>query len=465
MSIKFKYKIAEVNHKQNNSRIKKKVNWDKVDKEWYSAYTDTHIDSLQIKENMEETAVEEGILKLCELLRETADLTSSSKAIFNAKPKLKVWTPEIQVALKQRGKKYKVWKNHGKPNNKNNKMLMEKKQSKKDFRRAVRIELAKQKKKNKEKETILETRTKDAKMFHKLVRNNRKKGNDAIMELEVNGEKYVENDNIINGFQEHFSSLATFNEKTRIDSLYYNLVEDDIQSINKLVQQNNIKNVTSEEITKAIRSINKGKSADYHGITIEHIIYAGSDTEKPLVPLVQCIFKHGSISETLKMGLLTLVFKNKGTRQQAINYREITVLPVIGQIIETIIKKRTNDRVLETQNKKQRGFTAGSSSLNSALPIEESYRESKDNNITLYLVLLDAKAAFDTVIHSHMLRRVFLAGIDDGHQELEKTCRESELPTVRDHNGQSRSLTPLSSSRSQNNVSGRVICFSVDCYF
>ena len=52
--------------------------------------------------------------------------------------------------------------------------------------------------------------------------------------------------------------------------------------------------------------------------------------EKLLVALVRCIFKHGSIS--LKMGLLTPVFKNKGTRQQAINYREITVLPVIGKI-------------------------------------------------------------------------------------------------------------------------------------
>ncbi|CAC5378994.1 unnamed protein product [Mytilus coruscus] len=78
----------QVKHKQNNSRIKKKVNWDKVDKQCYSAYIDTHIDNLQINENMEETAVEEAILKLCELLRETADLTSSSKAIFNAKPKI-----------------------------------------------------------------------------------------------------------------------------------------------------------------------------------------------------------------------------------------------------------------------------------------------------------------------------------------------------------------------------------------
>jgi hypothetical protein len=36
--------------------------------------------------------------------------------------------------------------------------------------------------------------------------------------------------------------------------------------------------------------------------------------------------------------------------------------------------------------------------MNSALPIEESCRESKDNNAILHLVLMDAKAAFDTDI-------------------------------------------------------------------
>jgi hypothetical protein len=41
--------------------------------------------------------------------------------------------------------------------------------------------------------------------------------------------------------------------------------------------------------------------------------------EKLLVALVGCIYKHGSISESLKMGLLTPVFKNRGTRQVSLN--------------------------------------------------------------------------------------------------------------------------------------------------
>jgi hypothetical protein len=44
----------------------------------------------------------------------------------------------------------------------------------------------------------------------------------------------------------------------------------------------------------------------------------------------------GIVSEILKLGLLTPVFKNKGSNKCAVNYRGITVTPVIQKIIETI---------------------------------------------------------------------------------------------------------------------------------
>ena len=107
------------------------------------------------------------------------------------------------------------------------------------------------------------------------------------------------------------------------------------------------------------------------------------------------------------------MYKKKGTTQQASTYRGIAVLPVISKIIETIIRNRSQKLVLKTQNRAQRGFTTGSSPMNSALIVEQCYREAKDNNIDFQLILLDAKAEFDTVVHCHLLRRVFLAGIDN----------------------------------------------------
>jgi hypothetical protein len=62
---------------------------------------------------------------------------------------------------------------------------------------------------NEEKELIMETKTKDMRLYHKLVRNNRKKGNDVIMDLNVDGIQYEGEENIITGIREHFRQLAT----------------------------------------------------------------------------------------------------------------------------------------------------------------------------------------------------------------------------------------------------------------
>ena len=125
------------------------------------------------------------------------------------------------------------------------------------------------------------------------------------------------------------------------------------------------------------------------------------------------------------------MYKEKGTTQQTSTYRGIAVLPVISKIIETIIKNRSQNLVLKTQNRAQRSFTTESSPINSALIVEECYREAKDNNIDFQLILLDAKAEFDTVVHSHLLRRVFLAGMDNRHWTLIKSLHENAKSSVR----------------------------------
>jgi hypothetical protein len=44
---------------------------------------------------------------------------------------------------------------------------------------------------------------------------------------------------------------------------------------------------------------------------------------------------------------------------------------------------------------------------------EEAYRILTDEKQNGHLVLLDAKAAFDKVIHPHLFRRMYHAGIQD----------------------------------------------------
>ena len=127
-----------------------------------------------------------------------------------------------------------------------------------------------------------------------------------------------------------------------------------------------------------------------------------------LLLLINNIFKTGEIPDSLKIGLLSPIYKNNAT-----NYHGITVLPVLSKIIESIIKVRIQPNIQNMQNTSQRGFTKGASPRNAALPVEEAYRTFADEKNNGYLVLLDAKAAFDKVVHSHLFRRIYQAGIQN----------------------------------------------------
>ena len=159
MTVKCEHNAMKIRKRQNNSNVTRKINWKKVDKEWYSALTDTTTINLKSKSKDGETQTEIGntILETCAILQQSASTTSSVKKTFKAKPKLKVWNYAIKSSLQTSRRKYKAWKYHGKPSDANNALLVEKKQPKRLFRKAVRTEIAEQR--NKERELILDTKT------------------------------------------------------------------------------------------------------------------------------------------------------------------------------------------------------------------------------------------------------------------------------------------------------------------
>ena len=78
--------------------------------------------------------------------------------------------------------------------------------------------------------------------------------------------------------------------------------------------------------------------------------------------------------------------------------------------------------------------------MNAGLIIEEFLRESKYNNLTARLILLDAKLAFDVVDHDHMLRRLFHIGVQDKQWTLISSLRRDALSVVKWVGEQSRSF-------------------------
>ena len=123
-----------------------------------------------------------------------------------------------------------------------------------------------------------------------------------------------------------------------------------------------IQPITEKELKDAINSINRRKFTDYYNtkcIMIEHFLYSEEQIISILLLLINNIFRTGEILDSLKIGLLSPIYKNKRSKNDAIKYRGITVLPILSKIIESIIKVRIQPNIQNIQNPSQRGFTKG----------------------------------------------------------------------------------------------------------
>jgi hypothetical protein len=143
------------------------------------------------------------------------------------------------------------------------------------------------------------------------------------------------------------------------------------------------------------------------------LIYGGTKLRDFIFQTVNASFEHCHVSDILKIGTLTPIFKNKGNILNSKNYRGITITPTISEIIETILKIRINTVILDVQNPLQRGFTENTAPLISSLLLEEYKRENKDLKKPTLFGMLDAKSksAFVVVRHSHLIQKLYHTGI------------------------------------------------------
>ena len=100
-----------------------------------------------------------------------------------------------------------------------------------------------------------------------------------------------------------------------------------------------------------------GKAQDIHGLAAEHLKHAVDLIAMSLANLMDFILHTGHIPLMLLEGLLTHVPKKDKDHTLPTNYRGITVLSILGKVLEKVLKKRTKLLLTRNQSCLQRGFT------------------------------------------------------------------------------------------------------------
>jgi len=420
-------KTVNSKRKAESIKLPPRTNWDKVNTERYEEIVSESMNNVTLSQDTSARVTE-----LCDMmLNASSEASGRKKRCRKKKPKLTVWNTEISDSLKQVRASHRTWVEAGRTPC--DASFLEKKKHKSTFRRlcrqAVNIQLTE------ERDQIMKARCQDSKLFYKLINRQRGKLGGAIVDLNVGSSCYSGTESVLEGFKIHFENLAQQSEDDNFDANYHNHIIQELEAIDVITRCGNpISPVTASEMDQALKSIHKGKSADFYGINIEHVVYGGDKLKAELLDLVNTIFTAGEIPTALKVGVISPVFKNKGQPTDAVNYRGITVLPAICKMVETLLRNRIQTEILSMQNPSQRGFTRGSSPLNAAYILEEYYRDCLDRKFPGHVILVDARAAFDVVSHEHLMRRLFYAGIEDGHWRLIRSLHEDISSVVKMQN-------------------------------
>jgi hypothetical protein len=177
-----------------------------------------------------------------------------------------------------------------------------------------------------------------------LINKQRRSLRGCIQDLHIDNKAMSGEENILQGFKNHFANLAVPSYDQSYNYQYSTNIEQETDNIIELVKSVDILKPTKEELNKASSSIKKGKASDIFDLTVEHFIYGGYALFDYTHSIILAIFESGIVPDMIKEGLLSPVFKNKGSILDIKNYRGITVLPVFEKIVESILKNRVRQK-------------------------------------------------------------------------------------------------------------------------
>ncbi|CAG2213722.1 unnamed protein product [Mytilus edulis] len=172
--------------------------------------------------------------------------------------------------------------------------------------------------------------------------NKNKKSKSCLSRLIVNGRQCSTQDDILDGWAEHFESIFKQNTETEP-------VSDKERAITKTVEvahkdfrgtfYNNTKlNITVNEVEKVLKCLKNNKASGLDNIEYEHLKYGGNSLRNHMTKLFNLVCYNFYSPKSWKSSLIVPLFKGGNKCKSDPNsYRGISLAPCIGKVLDKII--------------------------------------------------------------------------------------------------------------------------------
>lgn len=245
--------------------------------------------------------------------------------------------------------------------------------------------------------------------------------NDKCTKYFLNLEKHKQECNSIKELFDSENNIVVSETERLLDLQYkfynklYSCVDTNVEAMDILLENVPIKvnendqelcdsDISLDEISQALFKMAKNKSPGSDGLTTEFYCKFFSSLQDVLLKLYNEVENGKTLSRSMRNGLISLIFKNKGDKRDLKNYRPISLLQVDYKILARIMSNRFKSVLCNIVSNSQTCCIPGRDIADTIASIRDVINLVEDENIEGYIVKFDQEKAFDRVCHTYLIK-------------------------------------------------------------
>ena len=134
----------------------------------------------------------------------------------------------------------------------------------------------------------------------------------------------------------------------------------------------------------------------------------------PLAAIMNRSLNEGHVPKDWKVAHVTPIYKNKGAKNLAVNYRPVSLTSVVCKVMESILREHIMEHLIRQNllSNKQYGFIGNRSRVTQILYYLDKCFESTSLGKVVDSIYFDFAKAFDTVPHRRLCKKLSAYAID-----------------------------------------------------
>ena len=235
----------------------------------------------------------------------------------------------------------------------------------------------------------------------------------SIHRLRIDGHNIVNNKEMAEAFNSHFSTIANKLRNLLPDILF------DTAKLSNFVRSRkdesaifSIPTITERDVVSYLLKIDSNKSTGIDDISSRMLKLAAPFIAPSIARLINLSFSLNVFPCRWKTAKVTPIFKS-GDPADVTNYRPISVLPILSKIAERHVYDALYSFLSENDliYTRQSGFRPRHSTETALIKVIDDLLFNLDNDCVSGMVLIDYRKAFDMIDHTLLLKKLEVYGL------------------------------------------------------